>query len=96
MKIMTLILISFVLCCPPCPAEDLKPAIQVKYTYKDLWRATKRKSSYFLHHLVPTAKNINENWESIKKTWRDSGPYVQPVAAATGVLYNVNNFKIRN
>lgn len=104
-----LLLIGFAICVPaygqtPDPnalralPDNLvlpsKPTPKDKTTYKTLWRACKTKSVAFCKRCKPTAENLVLNWEDTKKMVRSSGPYLQPVASATGILFNLNNYRI--
>ncbi len=107
-----LLLIGFTLAVPSAYAEDTnqvilretpdslvvpsKPTPKDKLTWKTVCKHSWGRFKTTVKHLNPTAENMNDNWEFTKKCWRNSGPYLNPVCSATGILFNLNNFKIRN
>lgn len=65
-------------------------------TWKEKLKTWRKNTVMAIKHLdIRKAQNWNDNVDFLKLKTKQAGPYLSTVCAATGILFNINNFKIR-
>lgn len=65
-------------------------------TWKEKLKTWRKNTVVAIKHLdIRKAQNWNDNVDFMKLKTKQAGPYLSTVCAATGILFNINNFKIR-
>jgi len=65
-------------------------------TWKEKLKVWRHNTAVAIKHLdIRKAQNWNDNVDFLKLKTKQAGPYLSTVAAGTGILFNINNMRIR-